>query len=253
MSAPRRAGFTLIELSIVLVIVGLLVGGILAGKALIQQAEVRAAASQLQKMETAYNTFRLKYNCIMGDCINATDFFGMNYVVVSGGCPTPSGVGNGNGNGDGLIQASPSDAAAGDWPCESAQAMKSLLYAGLVSIDLANPCGSGNDDFPFFKGINNSCAYFYNDDLFAQVTLINTNSMTWTGISADGSPSPALSPVQARLIDEKIDDGKPATGTFRGLDAALPSGGAIVPHSCSTSGTYNLNEDFTCRSLYYFE
>ncbi|MEO8341734.1 MAG: prepilin-type N-terminal cleavage/methylation domain-containing protein [Nitrospirota bacterium] len=80
----RTTGFTLVELYIVLVIIGLLVGGVLAGKTLIQQAEIRAAASQLQQMETAYRTFQTKYGCIMGDCSNATDFFGYNYMASPG-------------------------------------------------------------------------------------------------------------------------------------------------------------------------
>ena len=98
-----RSAFTLVEISIVLVIIGLLVGGILAGRTLIQQAEIRAAVSQLQKFESAYRTFEVKYGCIMGDCPNATDFFGMNYVVWGAGCPPSGGAGNGNGNGDGFI------------------------------------------------------------------------------------------------------------------------------------------------------
>lgn len=251
MPDKKQNGFTLVELSIVLVIVGLLVGGVLAGKALLQQAEIRAAASQLQQMETAYNAFRLKYNCIMGDCANATDFFGMNYASLAAGCPPSGGAGNGNGDGNGFIDSNYGTLVAGTWGCESFQAIQSLNLAGLLPASLKTPCNSGS---PYLKGINDSCAYFFKDDLYSQITPINANAMSWAKFSAGGNlNSPALSPVQARLIDEKIDDGKPATGKFRGLDAALPSGGGIIANSCSASGAYNLNEDSTCRSLYYFK
>ncbi len=246
-----KNGFTLIELSIVLVIIGLIVGGILAGKALIQQAEIRAAASQLQKFETAYRTFQVKYNCIMGDCPNATDFFGMNYVSIAAGCPPAGGAGNGNGDGNGLIDSNFGTLVASTWNCEPAQAVASLNLAGLLPDSLKTPCNSG---IVYFRGINDSCAYFYVDDLYLTVTPIKINSVTWAKFSAGGNlHSAALSPVQARLIDEKIDDGKSTTGKFRGLNTSLPSGGAIVANSCVTSGAYNLNEDYTCRSLYYFK
>ena len=252
MTAPKQQiGFTLIELSIVLVIIGLIVGGIMTGKVLIQQAEIRVAASQLQKMETAYRTFQTKYNCIIGDCLNATDFFGMNYIVVSAGCPPSGGAGNGNGNGDGLTDNSSGLINNGTWTCEPVQAAKSLQLSNLLPTSLTTPCASAPT---YFKGINDSCAYFFKDDLYLQGTPINTNSITWAKFSTGGQlHSSALSPMQARLIDEKIDDGKPATGKFRGLDASLPSGGGIVANSCFTTGIYNTNEDNTCRSLYYFK
>src|SRR4051812_42973611 len=67
-------GFTLIELSIVLVIVGLLVGGVLTGNDLINAAKIRATVSQQEKFDAAVNTFRGKYDCVPGDCKNATKF-----------------------------------------------------------------------------------------------------------------------------------------------------------------------------------
>jgi prepilin-type N-terminal cleavage/methylation domain-containing protein len=58
----HRAGFTLIELAIVLVIIGLIVGGILVGQDLINAAAVRAQVSQIEKYQTAVHTFQTKYN-----------------------------------------------------------------------------------------------------------------------------------------------------------------------------------------------
>ena len=53
--------FTLIEMSIVLVIIGLIVGGVLVGQDLIRAAYVRAQVSQIEKFNTALNTFYGKY------------------------------------------------------------------------------------------------------------------------------------------------------------------------------------------------
>lgn len=71
--APARLlGFTLIELSIVLVIIGLIVGGVLVGQDMIKAAESRAMASRMESFVAAHNTFLLKYNCMPGDCKNAS-------------------------------------------------------------------------------------------------------------------------------------------------------------------------------------
>ena len=88
-----KSGFTLIELSIVLIIVGLIVGGIVAGRELVAAAEIRAQASQFQQLTMAVYNFKTKYNCLPGDCINATNFITF---------PTNTGA---NGNGDGLLES----------------------------------------------------------------------------------------------------------------------------------------------------
>src|ERR1700733_3923945 len=71
-----KRGFTLIELSVVLVIIGLIVGGILVGRNLVDASEVRAQITQIEKLNQAVNTFRDKFNGIPGDLIltSATQF-----------------------------------------------------------------------------------------------------------------------------------------------------------------------------------
>ena len=49
----REQGFTLIELAIVLVIIGLIVGGVLVGQDLIKAAEIRASVTQIEQYNTA--------------------------------------------------------------------------------------------------------------------------------------------------------------------------------------------------------
>lgn len=84
----RKRGFTLIELSVVLVVIGLLVGGILVGRDLIKAGEIRSMLSEVQ-FKLASTAFRTKYGCVAGDCNNATSFFS----------------GATNGDGDGFVSA----------------------------------------------------------------------------------------------------------------------------------------------------
>ena len=62
-------GFTLIEISIVLVIIGLITGGVLVGQDLIRTAGVRATIPQIQGYNTAVNVFRNQYFALPGAMI----------------------------------------------------------------------------------------------------------------------------------------------------------------------------------------
>ncbi len=90
-------GFTLIELSIVLVIIGLIVGAVLVGQDLIRAASVRATVTQIEKYNTAVNTFRGKFGYLPGD-INATAATQFGFAA--------RGAGEGSGDGNGLLEGS---------------------------------------------------------------------------------------------------------------------------------------------------
>ena len=65
---PRRqSGFTLIEIAIVLVIIGLLLGGILKGQELITQGRIRNVANDFQSMTAAINLYQDRYRALPGD------------------------------------------------------------------------------------------------------------------------------------------------------------------------------------------
>ena len=85
MRRKTESGFTLIELSIVLLIIGLIVGGVLVGRDLIKAAEIAQPWRRSNQYQTASNAFKLKYNCLAGDCSAATTYL--------------SGTTNGDGNG----------------------------------------------------------------------------------------------------------------------------------------------------------
>lgn len=113
-----QTGFTLIELSIVLVIVGLIVGGVLVGRDLISAAEVRAQISQIEKYNTAVNTFRGKFNAIPGDMSAAT---AAQFGFANAACAGTAGYRDGNGIIQGVDNTAPSYIGGGR-----------LAYSGMI-------------------------------------------------------------------------------------------------------------------------
>jgi prepilin-type N-terminal cleavage/methylation domain-containing protein len=88
-------GFTLIEMSIVLVIIGLIVGSVLVGQDLVRSAALNAPIAQIDKLQTAMLTFRGKYDALPGDIADpAASNFGF----------AARGIYAGEGDGNGLIE-----------------------------------------------------------------------------------------------------------------------------------------------------
>lgn len=79
-----KNGFTLVELSIVLVIIGLLIGGILVAQSLIESAKVQSLVRYIGQIDVAQAQFKERYNCLPGDCLSIFSGVGNNNRTIDG-------------------------------------------------------------------------------------------------------------------------------------------------------------------------
>src|SRR5207237_10580375 len=103
----RTQGFTLVEIAIVLVIIGLLLGGILKGQEMITQAKIKNVISDFSGISAAYHGYQDRYRAIPGDDPNAaTRCQGPPTATISATAGEP---GNGNVQGGGSSTNNPDD------------------------------------------------------------------------------------------------------------------------------------------------
>jgi prepilin-type N-terminal cleavage/methylation domain-containing protein len=219
----KEAAFSLIELSIVLVILGLLVGGILTGQSLIRASELRSVSVDISRFNTAILSFRDKYFALPGDMTNAVAFWGAADGAGAGmtaACATTNSTtladprATCNGDGDGWL----------DFPTQSAEPFRSfqhLTSAGLIEGRYTGIAGTFRQpgvNIPGIKVNSGGLLYIYfgprtsNPDDFDgdYVNLFSLHGQ-WTG----SGYLDIFKPEEAWNIDTKMDDGRPASGKVR--------------------------------------
>ena len=211
-SLEKQKGFTLIELSIVLVIIGLIVGGVLVGQDLIRAAEIRATVGQIEKYNSAVNTFRTKFNGIPGDlsAANATAF---GFIARAGS----AGRGDNNGLIGGVNSSTPLTQV---FTQESGFFWDDLSNANLIDGNLDSAADAATvaaitsagvpTQFPearISRGnrIHVGSVGGLNYYMIAGITstAATTGNMTLTT---------NLTPIELYSMDTKLDDGLPQTG-----------------------------------------
>ena len=114
-----QSGFTLVELSIVLIIIGLVVAGVVGGQALVRQAKLKGINADINSFIVASESFRQQYNSFPGDLTNMKSYFST--------C-TDSGGNTCNGDGDARIDNGGDDLA----PYEDIRFWQHLSLAGFL-------------------------------------------------------------------------------------------------------------------------
>lgn len=217
-----RSGFSLVELSIVLVILGLLVGGILGGQSLIKAAELRSTVTEIQQWQTAVNTFKGKYFSLPGDMKNATRFWddaGTKCATLRGGGVTAAlGEETCDGDGNGRIGRTQSGV---ETLYERFWFWQHLSLAGLIPGQYTGVRGPTYTNQHILG--ENAPRSKYNSGGWMILTIDNGSTERYEmnylnafvlGAQSTGSMTtgPLLPPEEAWNIDTKFDDGLPGQG-----------------------------------------
>jgi len=250
----RRSGFSLVELSIVLVILGLLTGGVLTGQNLIRAAELRSVTTEFNNYQTAVMTFRDKYFAVPGDMNNATDFWD---VLSTGVCPSGSGSGTEtcSGNGDGIVDEAPGNDRFG----ERYSFWQHLANAGLIEGSYTGKSGTSwhvdsdpGENVPASKISNAGWDVFNRVGGSAEKYDLNYGNHFSYGVkfsSTRGMYAPVFSPEEAWGIDKKIDDGVPGRG--RVIARYWDNACAKASSDTDYDAPYNLSDTSLQCSLYF--
>ena len=231
-----QQGFTLVELSIVLIIIGFLIAGIAAGSSMIKSAEINSVITDFQRNQSAYNNFIGRYSQAPGDFNNGSAIWGTNCATTATNC---------NGNANGII----------DSATEVQAAWKQMALAGMISssiaivpntaaaatpgtnVPLSKVLGAGYDLVNGGTSVNGFARGLWGATTNSNIVLLGKpGAGNSTGVNAQLLNSSAYSAENAYSIDTKVDDGNPTTGTIRsieGLDAA--ANGCV-----DTNGNYAL-------------
>ena len=218
----QQQGFTLIEIAIVLVIIGLLLGGILKGQELITSARVRSLISQQDGIKAAFYGFQDRFRSLPGDYSAASTNIQM----------TTTGA-NADGNGNGRIDGAAPDETILVWEhlSKSGFINGNYVYAAAIT-DATTP----KNAYGQYVQLGYDANYYTLTGGVAAVSTVNRHNLK-TGSQI---------PVEiAAEVDRKIDDGNGATGSFVFSVYTTPTGTAPVapgaaPACMTTTGAWNL-------------
>lgn len=220
-------GFTLVELAIVMVIIGLLIGGILKGQELIANAKISSTVSQLKGLDAAMNTFQDKYNIAPGLMTDATTRLP--------GCAAPCA------NSAGAITTLDFPAGTGD--------SKTQVFLHLNAADLISGIDTSGSSLTFGKllptvkaggGMWIGRAAAATSGGGNTVLTAGKQYAILSGTTANvGDATGVLSSTAAAQIDRKMDDGQPTSGAVqtRGTGCQGTTGTPIPYDEANTGAT----------------
>ena len=233
----NEQGFTLVELAIVMIIIGLLIGGVLKGQELIENAKINSIISNVKGYQAALNMFQDTYAGVPGDMANA--------ATRLSGCAAGNTNNCVNGSGNSIVGV-PAEA----WETvdstiggENTQLWKHLALADLVTgINPSAAAIAWGESHPA-SGLSGGFHARYsviggggNASMNGNILVLRNNI---NGNWSCGSDC-TVSPLQAAQMDRKMDDGIADTGTIQAVSATWNNGCGVK--NAGTNGPTGYDE-----------
>ncbi|HSI25150.1 MAG TPA: prepilin-type N-terminal cleavage/methylation domain-containing protein [Methylotenera sp.] len=207
----KQAGFTLIELAIVLVIIGLLLGGVLRGQELINSARVKSLTRDFQNIQVYLYTYQDRFHALPGDDRDPVNHVGGTLATTSG--PVANGQ------------------IGGEWDSAVATAESYLFWQHVRLAGIAP--GSTATGTPEYLPVNTNGARMGIQTL-AGMTEITSFTNGSFAICSDG-----ILGRDALQIDTTLDDGNTGTGSVQAVVSGTPGDG-VAPDDIDNTAQYTV-------------
>ena len=234
----KQSGFTLVEIAIVLVIVGLLLGGVLKGQELITSGKAKALYADKSAIQTAVNTYQDRFRALPGDDgAAASRFTGLACGVAgAGGSAVNAGLGQTctNGNGNGLMT-------------NLNQAARTTVAAGLILVTATAAQATAAEPSLMWQHLRAAQIIKTEGTAPGEIFVQPNNAVSgWTGVTSAGlmiGQQPSLLFINqyatpgnvAQAVDAANDDGFTNRGGIRSGN----NGTALAPNTDTAGVAYN--------------
>lgn len=214
----QQSGFTLVEIAIVLVIIGLLLGGILKGQELINSAKVKNLANDFRVIPTYIYAYQDKFKALPGDDNQATSHL-----------PATPGITINNGDGNGVIAGSVF--GAGNKP--TGEALEFWQH-----VRVANLAAGPNDQADL--------AYVPTNAVGGNISVASAGTPWILGMTGTYQVcSRGILGKFVKQLDIQMDDGKTETGSMRAVkDASGVGTGAELTTAINEADPYTVCMSF---------
>lgn len=259
----KNNGFTLIEMSMVLVAIGLLIGALLGGYSLIRNTRLLSIGADVELYKNAVASFLDKYKYLPGDLPKATTFW-----RTDSNCPNTMEnavpkMETCDGNGDTYVGDSEGSALgdASRWH-ETYRFWQHLANAGFISGNY-NGTVSSRSELGTDPGMNIPASKIPGNGFTLMHVIPGAASGVYSAYYHHamiyGAPvgprastyKPALQPREAFMIDKKLDDGKPGKGLLLAFTPDLKETKDCADTSAEETAVYNIEKDDISCSLIF--
>ena len=242
----RTQGFTLIELAIVIVVIGLIAGGVLVGQDLIKGAELRSIISEKERLIIAINTYKLKYNALPGDHNNAETIFGA--------------ANTNNGTGNRIIEHPDPTNLNDSWLIWQHLSLAGLIEGTYTGDNVGGTATDATIDVnvpasKVRKNIGYSITYLPSNTNWGvapqlpHAIMLGGDSPPHNGQTANA----AFKVLEIKSIDDKLDDGLANSGIIRTPVAQANHSSVGCNTGAAPNYSYNLSDDTANCLLLFME